>query len=301
MSEQDLTNLIRAYADGELPADEQAAFTERLAREPELMQRVLHEQRLRAACAKSIKEQAPAPPADLKDRIAALAEAESEAEAAQPGQATPPVPPAQPSQGVQPDVVGRIGGVLRWVPLAAAAVLLLAAVAVYQAGDASDPTRAQITRIGLNDAQAELFALRHSRCSRDPGELHQDPDLPRRVDELHEAVATRFNAPVTGLDLSGIGYRFLKVGPCTIPGQQSLHLIYEATNPTDGQPHRISLWVMPTPGNSQLSPGKVHRVSLPGSDLPMVLWAHGGMNYYLVADTHLDAEAAAEALRNDAL
>jgi len=296
MNQRDESNLIRAYADGELPPDEQAAFTQRMAEDPELMLRVLDEQRLRAAVASVAKRHAPATPQDLRDRLAAMDIPEQSAQPAQ---------PSQPLQTAQPAAVARMSPWSRWVPLAAAAVVLLAAMVTFQAArNADQPGPASaIAQVGLGDRKAEKFAMRHLQCSRDPSELQGDPSLPSSADALDQAIATRLDAPVSGLDLSGIGYRFVKVGHCTIPSRESLHLIYEAINPSDDRPHRISLWVAPHTGerSNGLAPGKVHRLELPGSDLPLVLWSDGRMNYYLVADTHLDAEAAADALRADKL
>jgi len=300
-------NLIRAFADGELTAAQQAEFVQRLAEEPGLLRQVLAEQRMRAACHKAIMRDMPDAPQALREQIAALQVDDGSEQPSQPAEPAQPDEALQISQGEpaptdkRGSIAGRIGA-WRWVPLAAAAVVLLAAIVTFQAANDATPGGTAplgIVQVGLDDRQAELFAKRHSICARDPSSLTPDPSLPDSVDRLRDAVATRFNAPCTGLDLSGIGYRFLRVGPCSVPGHKAVHLLYEPMNQTDDRPQRISLWVMPTPQESELTPGRVYRLSLPESDLPLVLWSKGGLNYYLVADTHFDAEAATKALQND--
>ena len=191
-------------------------------------------------------------------------------------------------------VIGRIG---RWMPSAAAALIMFAVVMsaydVYRNGGASGdgPMVAGIMPMQM----VNLLEKRHVGCAVDIARLPQDPQLPRKVEALPNALNERFGSRTSGLDLSGIGYEFDRVGKCTAPGEISVHLIYK---PIEGSLNEdmISLWIVPNVRNLKLDEGRVYTINDKEKAHPMLVWREGEMLYYMVGDSMERTIKAADSL-----
>ena len=292
MSESDLREAILAYADGELDADASRALVERMADDPQLVRQVLHQQQLRQSVARSMSGGAEAPDA-LRTKLNAMAAGAAQADSQSAA--------SHSDHAQRPAVLARIG---KWMPAAVAAVLLISAFAIYQS--ATTPTGpGPIASHPVEDSsvpswQLAAFEQRHVLCSNTLDMLHRDDALPQRITELPQALTQRYGHATPGLDLSAIGYEFQRVGPCTVPGSNSLHLIYHAKADT-GRDDSISLWIIPydTSGR-ELADGQMIAVLGSEAPHPLFMWRQGEMLYYLCGDRAKGMQQAADMLRNKA-
>ncbi len=259
---------IASFADGELSGHDNLHLLEQSQQDPKVAQRIRHQQQLLRACRRVMREPMGCPE-DLRQRVAAMAEQQEE--------------PADHS----PAVLARIG---RWIPAAIAALLLLAAVGVYQAVPHSKPT-ADLFPV----SQVDRFDSRHHLCSQTISALISDPDLPNNLDQLPAKLQEKLGQPVPGLDLSALGYDFQAIGSCSIPGDNAVHLIYKA-DPATGRHDSISLWIRADDGRLPIEPGRLHASYGSHDDEKLLVWRHGGMVFYLLGDDPSRLEAVAKAL-----
>ena len=283
---------VMAFSDCELPNQERLHMLDRIASDGELAKRIKHQKLLREAVCKCMADDpACRCPEELKNQIQQMVMADA----------------AHPEQAADQTQQGVIGYVGRWMPAAVAAVLFISAVVVmYGPGDGATGTPMQagagsMTQLvaGLMPrAQVDMFEKRHVGCATNLALLKPDGNLPNQVESLPAALSERFSGQVDGLDLSGIGYKFERVGKCTVPGQAAVHLVYRAL-PETGRADAISLWLLPaSQADVTVKEGQVYRVNGAGKAHPLVLWRHGGMMYYLVGDSMDVTERAAQTLRN---
>lgn len=266
---------IAAYADGELAGSEQEQFRQRCQDDPHAADQVRYQQQLRQACGRVMSKPACCP-AGLREMI------ESQVAAA-------------PDPTVGSPVLARIG---RWMPLAVAAVLAIAAVAIYQSplltpGPPGGATMAQ----AMPASYVDRFETRHDECSRSLELLHDDPDLPNDLTLLPESLQRRFGQPVPTLDLSRLGYKFAGVGKCATPGSGAVHLVYLADPSTDHS-DAVSLWLRPDDGSLPIEPGLVYTRPSTEPDHHLLIWKTDGMVYYLLGDQPQALAVVVQTLRN---
>jgi hypothetical protein len=219
----DPQNLL-ACADGELDRQGRQRVLEQMVGDGDMARQIVGQQQLRQAAAGAMDDPKLTAPADLRARLRELA-ASVESD-------------NRPAAG-RPPVLARLG---RWISAAVAAVLLIAALGVFFAA-IEQPGNVAAGSI-IPAAQMDMFASRHVACSRSLMPLMVDQTLPQDIKALPAALSQRLGYPTAGLDLSGIGYRFDRVGPCTVLGKGAVHLIYQAVADS-GHTDSISLWIMP--------------------------------------------------------
>ena len=272
---QDERLKLQAFADGELSLNEQGELLQQMSDDPKIAQQVLHQRQLKEACARAQKADSAQCPAELRELVTAMFD-----EPARDAEPSPAV--GQISASDASPVIGFIG---RWAPAAVAAVLLISTVFVWVniSGNQANGNAALLPASMVNQLTG-----RHVHCAMDPANsLHGDHDLVvNEVGELSSVLAQRFDATgVAGLDLSAIGCEFDAVGPCSIPGENAVHLIYHDTLNNN---QSLSLWIRPyDPTGARPTPAlednRVYTIQQDDNP-PVILWRQGELVYYLTGD-----------------
>lgn len=291
-----LNNLAKAFADGELTPEQQLEAMRQMRDDPQLVERVAHQQALRAAVSRAMRQDAGrlTAPASLRTML----------------EQTPLEQAAPTAEAGSAAVVGRIGFVSRWAPAALAAVLLLGAMMMYFAAPQRSGPPVAVNDDIIPASQVEMFGKRHVTCCRELARLSVDPTLANDLQQLPNQIASRFHASgAPSLDLTPLGYRFDSVGRCSIPGNNAVHLIYKAQRDagtsggmtsggeTSGG-DAVSLWIVEDKGQlDAIPPGVIHTAGA-NRPHPVIVWRQGGMIYYLTADSLDRAERAAHMLHD---
>ncbi len=312
MSEQAdrLWEKVAAFADGELPAEECCALLKKALDEPTTVKRVEYQQQLRKLMAGCMDcEVTLRCPEELKKRLEGIAEAccggepDASTEAVSASAWGGGKPDARGprrasasvlrSEAVEEDGVFRV--LLRWLPLAAAAALFVAASGVYLEANREE------AGVVLVSSDVRNMELRHVRCGSGVSALHMTDLFPERgnVAQLPAVVVQALNltTPLASLDLSSVGYAYVGAGLCNAPGGSAVHILYAHTD-ADSRQRTISLWVQnashtpPAAGSG----GNVEVLADKSSPHPVLHWSGGGAGYYLVGDAMRDLEAAREVL-----
>lgn len=300
---------IKRFADGELTPTEQMAFFKMLAEQPEIIKQIQHQHQLRESISKTMAQgvlvdgvNTPiAIPAELKAKLLAMAD-EVDVSETETGKSSTASSSDQDDLVVADSVVAKIGGpstgiagAMRWFPSAIAAILLLGVLVAVMNLNISPVADTAVTLVSNQKVQA--LASRHETCAKNPEELYNDPNLPETLEELPPVLSSRFSQGVPALDLSAAGYTFERIGTCTIPGRDALHLIYRSTQSGDNDDGNdaVSLWIRPDEGKLQIAEEVIY--FYPDSDHPLLVWRAGGMLYYLMSDNNKDAYETANALR----
>ncbi|QQE10596.1 hypothetical protein JD969_13940 [Planctomycetota bacterium] len=280
---------MMSFADGEACEEVRVRMLSKMAESGDVAKQVRHQVQLRGAIKDAMtSETATTCPDDLKAMITGMADEQQ-------GDGGPSL-----NQGgnqnnnlqEQPAVIGKIG---RWIPTAVAAVLLLVGSVVFNQMQSSSSDGTSIASM-LPTRLVNLFEKRHVSCTSDLSKLPQDPNLPSKIEALPGALNKRLGSSTSGLDLTGIGYIFDRVGKCTVPGEISVHLIYK---PMLGNPmsDAISLWIAPDDGRFEVKPDQVYTVNDGSKAHPILLWKEGTMLYYLVGDSMEVTKKAMNVLR----
>ncbi len=290
---------LSAFADNELDEAQSRLVQQRLQADPSLAQRVESERKLRQACSKVMTGPAYQAPTALHDKIADLAQTVPCDEADQPASA-----PAEAYTG--PPVLARIG---KWIPAAVAAVLMIGTLIVINNNSDKASNTAWIDSSGvLNASLVQRFGGRHIQCSRNNAPLKGADKFPQNLTELPGALSEYLNTTVSpvALDFSGLGYQFDVAGLCILPGEGSVHIIYQSQSPdADGNTGTLSLWLRPYPDGTakgpadmpELEPDKLYASKATDDAQPMIIWRHADIAYYLVGDDYDTVEQAFAALR----
>ena len=278
----DADQKIAAFADGELDGEQNLEMLNRMAKDPSLAQRVTEHQKLRVAVGKAMGDPSIKTPDSLRDQIMQMAREDSADTHRTPARQGSPV-------------LARIG---RWAPAAVAAVLLFAALVVFnQSGQA--PTGNPLVSSGqvLNASMVNKFGDRHNRCARHLTPMHGTDQFPQDLDALPGALSSYFHQPIDEevLNLSALGYDFDVAGLCLLPGKGSVHIIYQSQTST-GKPDTLSLWLRPYEEGSGIELGKLYKTANPQENFPMLVWRGGDMVYYIVGDSHDAVERAFHAI-----
>ncbi len=246
--------LIRCAADGELTADQESALRALLASRPEVAKAIEFERTLRTRVGEVMSRDGNAP-AEVRAKVAQVLG--------------------------RNDVVATIGAGRprrRWVVrLAAAAVLVLAVSMIF-----IQPWRSRNIDLADRVSRVSLLAhveREHIRCSELGGHFKSKMS----VDELAPAegfVEGYLHASIDSLDLSRVGYRFVAIGECSVPGGgRAVHGLYQAES--DSAP--LSLFVQQDTGSLQIDAGKCYVLAAPRpQDSPLAVWRDGSLIYYLV-------------------
>lgn len=293
LTSQEARELLPAFVDGELDEAQKLRVLEAMAADPSCTRRVLVQQQLRQACGRVLTSPSLRCPADLRQRIQAMAgDLQSDESLPKPSVA----PLGQSDRG---PVLARIG---RWaLPLAVAAALGLAVLVTlnFSASRAERLAEAGLyTADGLVTARlARQLSERHVQCAHGDDPLTPEglaPIQPGDLVGLDAALVDHFDAELqnASLDLSSIGYDYQIAGLCPVPGDGAVHVIYE--NP-DGR--RLSLWIKPYDGQPMLDPGVPYVPPAAHAEHPMVVWRQANTVFYLVGETREEVQQARPAIR----
>ncbi len=284
---------LAAFADGELDGTQNLEMLKRVARDPSVAQRVAEHQKLRGAVAKAMNDPSMKAPAELRDKIMQMAQAQP-AQSEQARRVTAPKPSAPPVPATGSPVLAVIG---RWMPAAVAAVLFIGAmVALNQAGSTGNDrliTSAQV----LNASLVDQFGDRHFKCGRNISPMMGTDKFPQNLSALPGALSEYFDQPIDEemLNLSSLGYKFDMAGLCILPGKGSVHVVYKSQAST-GQTDTLSLWMRPFEQGSGIEPDKLYKAADPTENFPMLVWRQADMVYYLVGDSYDAVEKAFDAI-----
>lgn len=247
------SNLLRAYADGELSAEEAQQVEAMLAREPKWQQALEVDHRLsRRIDAVMGRDSAVAPP-ELRHRITADLRRESAVDASAPA----PTRPAR-ARSAEPANIGWLGALFTRFNqpqsvsfgAIAAVIVLVSMVVLYGIFGLPIDHRAETPlqpNILLSEAAAHV-SQEHDRCAGDESVLMNKMVAMTRADAAHRLQSHLGVDSVTIFDLSDLGYQFVGVGPCNMPGAApSAHLVYRRSVP--GEPKSMmSIFVTPNLG-----------------------------------------------------
>jgi anti-sigma factor RsiW len=249
MSEHNLSQVIRAYVDGELDAEQHADLAKRLEDDATLRARVRFERQLQERIGAAMGTGAA--PAALADRIrAALAEAKSDAE----GDAEP-----------EPEIViGRVDadgasshrswlvGPQRANIFAVAAVLAIIAGVVLvgifgpQIGN-SGPDAAAVAAKELLKDTASFAARVHTACT--DVDVAEKSSPWRTIEESQARLSNYLGENVLVVDLAKFGFQFVGGGKCRVPGvETSGHVVYRCEATADKPEVHVTVFMVPNEG-----------------------------------------------------
>ncbi len=284
LGERNLLEYLTAFADGELDADQILAVLNYVKTQPQSLDLMVEQQRLRLAAMRTVRQSVPPAPRELHDRIRAMAAVR--AMTPTPAYATP----ASSTSRATSDPRARKSF---WpLALAAAAVLCVGMALTYLAQLLRPGQQITATTQEHREVPVSLVAAMtgvHVDCSRFAARL-QPGAFPKELGELPAAVQQDFSRDVPYPDLSAMGYRFIDAGRCSKPLPNTAHLVYQSTrkNMTD----KLSIFVQPYSGQPSLEAGKFYLVSEASCPHPMFAWRTQRAVYYLVADDMQVAEQA---------
>jgi len=313
--DHDILKFLAAFADGELDIEQSIEVLTRLSMDRATAARVQHQQQLREAVKRvMVGPECVNNPTRCPDMVKAkIREMVMQADLDSPGGLSLSDTPVQAEESSKANVkeddesfngdartIGVIGRIGRWLPLAAAAVLLAASIYIsIGPGATVVPYNGSI----LSASDVDRFTSRHVTCSSDLGQLYQEVKFPKEVEALPGAVADYIGASgdsTVPMDLSVIGYQYAAAGKCAMPGSNAVHIVYqpvtEADSPADNAAnlsHSLSLWVSRDGGDLELPEGKLHVASSSESGKPMMIWKRHGLSYYLVGPSLNEMETAA--------
>ncbi|MDY7107693.1 MAG: hypothetical protein SYC29_03560 [Planctomycetota bacterium] len=284
MSEQNDSNLIRNYADGELDPEQAAALQQRLESDHRLRAQLRFEHVLRERIGEVMRDGSSAP-AGLVERIsAALSEATDEPE--------PEVVAGRVDSGGA--VAGRgkrarrVGPAPMSMFAVAAALLLVAGVILFSIfGE-------QIGHEGnLAIETARFVEDVHIRCETEPKTLAKVSPWRARGEAERELTRHLGDGEVSVLDLSSLGYKFYGAGPCHVPGPvPSGHFFHERPAEEGRDASMVSLYVVPDHGQyadqiDEHRPGQWFELPAePGSGDRILGISNGSIMYFLVCPCH---------------
>ncbi len=282
-------DLLAALADGELELGKSPEACRLLAEQPAFAAAIAYHQQLRRSVASAMDSPSMRCPDTLRAKLHQIAD---QAEASPP--ATHNTPAARPYTG--PPVLARIG---RWAPAAVAAVLLIAATAVFFAGRGSGVGPTQPV---LDIRTVQAFSSRHMHCAGNPGDLlHNHERFGDSIQQLPGHLDDYLAHSVSGLslDLSAIDYDYQVAGVCSIPGDGAVHIVYRHH---DDPARAMSLWIVDARDEitAQMEPGRVYVEAGDELDHPVILWEDSGLLFYLVGDSLEGVQQAVYTLRHPA-
>jgi hypothetical protein len=255
MTDQNLSNLLRTYCDGELAPDEASALERRIEAQPELRASLRFERQLRERIAVVMQGEIPAAPGGLADRVHDAISGASDA--------TDKVALGANDRAVAGRIAGgqtasrggrslrsRLVAPKRANVFAVAATLFLIAsvvlIGIY--GPRIDSLQRGATD-DLVGKTARFVSRVHGSCESDPEMMRRK--LPWRT----KTIATdRLTAHLDGhrveaFDLSDYGFEFNGGGECHVPGPMpSGHLIYTRPATVDAPEMLLSIFVVANEG-----------------------------------------------------
>ncbi len=281
LGQENLREYLTAFADGELDATQILAVLEHIRAQPETLDLITEQQKLRVAAMRTIRQTAPRVPDTLRARIAELASTAS----------VEPTP--------KPSAVPRVSATWRfWFPLLAATGCLVLGISIgYLTMRARGGTSERVAELPKADdvplSTVAAVTGVHVDCSRFAAHLH-DGRIPKELGELSAAIQLDFSEDRRYPDLSAMGYKLVGAGPCRNPVENTVHLLYRSA--VKDLNDTLSLFVQAADAQPGLEIGKSYLLSDPASAHPMFAWRTPRAVYFLVGDEMETAERARGAL-----
>ena len=287
-SEIDARKYLAAFADGELDVQDSLRVLEHMAMNPEATRRVMHQQQLKQIVGETILKDAPKAPGSLRELIEDIADDSERSD--------------------EPRTV--LARLRPWALAGVAALLAIAASVLYLPEDGAGwRYMAQIQQPQgpqeelLDISFANNLAKRHVTCTRMIEDMGNVVQFPEHLEAMPDAISTFLNVDKQHcpkkLDLTRIGYRYAGARPCSSTGGlRSVHMIYRPVQ-QDGPQDAISLWILPDSEQYDLThmeEGRVYKVLSRNAPHPLVAWRMNGMTYFLMGDSDIAVETAADAL-----
>jgi len=305
---------IRQFVDGELPADQAAAFERAMEADGDLRARMTFERSLRDAVLRSMTSgDAAGAPEALATRIAAAMAAERESMIAERAiddrASTADFEPAGAGDGVESSsAFARLfRGPARANALAVAASLfiVIGAVIVGMFGDdlgiglsSNRPRTPQTPDMQAITESAEQALAEHDQCGSD--DVMRSKIKYLDAASIHAALDRRLGVPVPIFDLHEVDLVLVGGGECAIQpqGDQAVHLTYRHPGGTGG---RLSIFMQPDAGrHGDLVPFHIyHPADLGKSQFrsrPASLWTDGEVVFIVVACRADDHDRAMNAI-----
>lgn len=268
LGEHNIGEYLTAFADCELDAAGILSVLDYLAAHPEALELMREQQRLRLLASRTVKEQTPAPPPQVRERVREMLDGE----ATDAGAVAAPAP-ADARRGRE--------RVARWRFAAAAVVVLGVGILAGRLLPRSGPAVVDSAPPPVPASLVAAATNEHVDCSRRLDALHTGP-IPAELGDLPERLKRDLSRDVPYPDLSSVGYEYVGASPCKKPFAGAAHLFYRARGGelTDG----LSLFVQPYSGQHHLDPGKLYTVTAADSPHPMLVWRTERVVYLLVGD-----------------
>ncbi len=275
--EDNIREHLTAFADGELDAEQILAVLRYIKSNPESLDLIVEQQKLRVAAMRTVRQSTPPVPRGLRDRIASMAAKAASTTSVVPGSPTTFAPRARQSF---------------W--LLAAIVIFCVGIAVSYVPWRQGPEKSKTTATTQEQRQVPLTLVGavtgvHVDCSRFAARLHAAV-LPKEMAQLSAAIKQDYDLDASHPNLSKLNYKFVGAGPCRAPLENTAHLLYrsEAADVHD----TISIFVQPASDRLPLESGKFYLVSDSTSPHPMFAWRTQRAVYFLVTDDMQIAERA---------
>ncbi|MBB6430234.1 hypothetical protein HNQ40_002040 [Algisphaera agarilytica] len=275
MTPQEAHELFSGYADGELNEEQSLRALEQMAADPANTKRVLHQQQLKQACGRIMDSQDMRCPDALRDKICSIANEHTQEQ---------PAPTSASVQEHDSPVIGRIG---QWLaPIAVAATLFIGALVALSVMNSN---RGYHSDGILTASLAQTFGERHVKCSIGQSAPYDGQLFPAEIGQLDDSLVQHVGQELDGaaLDLSTLGYEYKLAGFCPLPGDKSVHVMYE-----NDKGQMLSLWIKAYDGKPTLDPGVPYIPPTDHTEQPMMVWREGDMVFYLVGDTMDDVKQA---------
>ena len=273
--EHNIRQALMAYADGELDAEHRAAMLGYVTAHPEWLTVLCDLERLRATARRVMRDSTPAVPDAVRQRIRAMV-----ADASLPIGKTPNRP--------RP---------FRWRPLAVAAAI---ALLIGLAGGLMIPSRplrspvATAPTVPLTLAAAVTRV--HVDCSRFPLAGHAGPfPTTGPAAALADSVRKAFHAETSHPDLSSLRFDFVGAGPCRVPLEGTIHLLYRASDPNRRE--TLSVFVQADRGQIDVPLRQVAVMTAATDPHPAYVWRADGAVFFLVADAADVADKARDVVQ----
>lgn len=291
-----LDRLVRLAADGELSADEAAAYEKAKASRPQLSRQEAGERSLRDAVNRCMCEGCECPDA-LRARITAMA---GDIRVAASGTPALKINNASVDPAEAPTIRFPV-----WQRVAAlaASIVIIVAVSSYLRGNAptqaGGPGVAQASEVPTGVQLASFMNTEHSRCASHPRSIEKFTavDLDTVPQAFRDILGEKFNADEMSIE----GADFVAAGKCKVPGRgPSIHAMFLTSN-GDGQTVEVSLYIQRC-NDKRFEAGKAYTIGSEAADTASVIgWRHDGLVYYLVTKSPETTRSLATKLQAPAI
>jgi anti-sigma factor RsiW len=267
IADDNLAEYLTAWTQGELDTDQADRLHAYLRANPGAAGKLDQSLRLAAEARRALVALAPPATAELRDRVAALANRST----------------GRPSS----IKIFRSPASRAW----AAAVLVAVGIGLIVGHAMTRPAIVSQTTAEVIPAEiVQRVGRIHGECARVADRLHAN-GYPTDTTALQSDVEADFHTDLPHPDLSSVGFRYIGAGPCGDTLPNTVHLLYKSLRPTSIA--AVSLFVGPYHGQYPIDPGRVYTASDDRDPFPMLVWRTDKVVYFLLADDTATAKEVA--------